>query len=1406
MIGTRVFTASNMAAFQSGVGVIWERVIRWPHTFPLTVLTVIALLAVRRYFYSAGYPAGWDVFSVIMPVEFFSSVGAPFSIYEETSLGQTVPLTLGHILAWIASIFDSAPITLKAAFAFNVWLLPIGMYALAYHWSGSRLAAAVASLIYLLSPQAVSKVATGQYYLGMAMAIYPILLLLLDKTLARPSAAKAASLAVLIAFLVLLRGDPLVYGALLLVSYTGWRLILPYEGKTRREQSKDILFVGSVAMPLVVLLTSFFWLPILMVGSPLAEKTFSIDTLTTTTLNLRHTLVGHSLMYSYFFWDGLFGLGFHAFLPSGLFRGFITLVPALAISGFIVSGKNVRLAYLGALAVVTIALALGPRWPMTDAHSFLLEHFAFLWSLHEPNRFLMLTWIAYAYGAGWLVGNYAELARIWARKLGLWPQMATAVTLLPALLVLPWLLAASPAVVYGYRVWQPQDWVLEPSQWLEENMGNGEKVLSVPFGYSRAFVTDGWLQHDPGGQMGNTLHGQRVVRSIGEPTREGALSRYLATLLGSGRTDAFAALSGMAGARYIVAQAYPPTQPFPSPSLFDALPVQQRWTYYQHDALADVPGLQVVWAGETPEAKLLVGPSWEGGSFADRTSPPPRDTIQLERPPVIRENQLWQPQVALVRRAVLVVGDLDSLEVLAQDPGFSFQDTVVLSVRDIILEGGLEALQSWVRRAERLLLVNNDLLRPSVALSGGIAPELPSVIEKTGWQQSSANTWGNWSTNDQHVLVARQPAELPATFALDDGQAEWELWADLRYAKDSGTLSVEYNGNQLGSVTPVTLGAQGFEWTKIGVLTSPASSKTLRLVLKAGPSPMGNVVAFRKLLLIPQGAVEESMSVVTQILHENQLPVAAYMNGGTLQRYVSSITSLDQLRVTRPLFTGQDIERWEASDEQVRVSFKSPEQNGASEVVFHMDTAPRQRAILAQARFPEPQDWRGGDFLSFWVKGQGTNDTLNFYIYFTGSGVNRVAYTWRDTSKEWRHVVIPLSTPNLFEGKVDWEAVKSVVLDNPSRALQGSVSLRDFGLLGVVKGHRAVWMPGRSYQVLVDAWVQPGGGTLELISESSSLKLSTDLFSGISYQPMVSNGTVDWVNPQPDTLRMTTGTQTIAGAQTDVITVARETEVSNPQLLTARFATPQDWQQARYLSFWVKGTGSGKTMNLYLYSQPLPNNRLIFSFNDTSTSWRRLLLPLMQPIKEEGAPDLTRVDRFVIDMPDRTIIGGFEFASFTLLSDELVSEEEALSGSLEVKESFLLKVAGDARVMGLKLLPPGESKLVGPVATDEGRSTVQFERQSPTQYRASIQSDGPGFVIFQNSYSSLWELRVGNQRLSPMPANFVTNVFPLEESYSGVAEIVFRGESTQRWALSSSLLGFIGAAFIVLRPGVWRNG
>ena len=122
-----------------------EVIERKTRLYPALILGTLLILVFRHYLTQPGYPAGWDVLSILLPVEAFSSNDRALSVYEDTSFGQTIPLSLAHIVALINSLIEAGALLTKLLFISVGILAVVGMYRLAFQWTGSATASTAAA-------------------------------------------------------------------------------------------------------------------------------------------------------------------------------------------------------------------------------------------------------------------------------------------------------------------------------------------------------------------------------------------------------------------------------------------------------------------------------------------------------------------------------------------------------------------------------------------------------------------------------------------------------------------------------------------------------------------------------------------------------------------------------------------------------------------------------------------------------------------------------------------------------------------------------------------------------------------------------------------------------------------------------------------------------------------------------------------------------------------------------------------------------------------------------------------------------------------------------------------------------------------------------------------------------------
>ena len=1343
----------------------------WLDYAAVAFLLVLVLIVFRHFLYGSEYPAGWDVFSILLPVEAFDANSRSFSVYEDTSFGQTVPITLGHVLAFINNVFGSGPTLLRLAFLASGVGVAMSMFALARSWTNSTSAAAIASLIYLLNPQTLSKYSSGQYFLATSLAIYPLLLLFTSRALESPSWKSISYVAVLLNILLFLRGDPIVYGGVLVSLYVIYHIV---------SNRKTISFawsatVVSAIVVAFVVTSAWFWFPLLTVGSELTDQRFTIGTVRTTTLGYVDSIVGHSIIYSYWFWDGLFSLRNSEFLTGDRLQLALITVPATAFTALLLRSVP-KYGFLLVLLVVTVLLAMGPRGVTGPLYEWSFEHFETVRLLHEPNRFLMITWLAYslAAGAGLIaLARYAStLLDATAPRVGV-PQYALA-GIVPVVLLVPWLIAVAPASLAGYRTWEVPGYVQEPYDVLPEHEVSGTKVISVPFGYERSFTSEGWMQHDAGTQ-GNVLGDFKMVRYVSEPTREGLLSRLIANYFGQGEPGELASFLGSVGVGYIVNQSYPPTQPFPPPELGGSLPVGDRWTYSQQEFVDTLPGLERVWAGEQPDEILLAGTSWEGGALARLNRVPTRQVVPVNRAPEIYSNLEALPAFSIVPEAVLFVGDLMELSRLERSDDFRVEQSVFISASDILRARGPQELLNWIARADAIVFSNSDLTQ--LALDFSEPQEASFGKLPDGWIYSPNNTFGNWSPVVQNVLIGTPGASLlGARVDLSDLREDTaELWIEVFNGPQHSTVSAHQAENLIGSISTWASEPTGYGWRRVGEIDRSSLGRFVDIELSVEESGTGDAALIRRAVLVDKGRVDQSAVFLSGAIGESGMDIHVKVDGSGIARFAGPSNLLSEALVREAGMTPD----WQAGSPATTVT-------AAADTSFEI-SANRDIALIATANFDRPQDWSRADVLFVDFKGLGSGELLNLFVSSSLDETNRSTYSFLDTTDDWRTVAVPLSRPDDSRGSLDLSSVRRVSLDNPSVMLEGQIHFREL-IPANVPSTKEVRLPRGEYEVEFE----PSGG-----DDTGSFRILSETSTWLTYKGLSESVVqLDWQagNERVGSRRVVEA----SGLVSHEISLDRDRP--NAVVATASPSTASDWSGQSQFSIRFKGQGTDEQLNVFVYSGDPGENRHIFSFWDESEEWREVTFQLDDPAQVNGTPDLARVNSVVIDNPSIQLTGELrlgELRTGAFGSGTEIVSVSASSGPTQLVTDGLLRFRTDGSnpVTGLSLRRPGprpnaEAALVTP-------EIVQY---SPTKYRVLLGASS-GYLVFQDAYSDRWKLTADSgETVSPVPGNFIVNVYPVGPDELGWADVEFEGQSLQDAAFTITASAI--ALAVILKAGL----
>jgi hypothetical protein len=1001
------------------------------HGPSLALLTALTVVMCRNLIFSAEFPGGWDVASVSYPIAYFARIGSYFSLWEDSGTGYVTPITLFHLLAFVAHVLGDPALVARAVLVFAVLLAALLMYLYVFISTGRVLASLTAGIIFATSPHLVAHAACGHGFLVLAYALTPLLFLLLDRGLAQVTAARVLGLGLALSLLPALRMDPIAYVLPFVFLFALWHVIMA--GRQWRAAATNALLLLTPAVTLAGLLSAYVWLPLLRTGTVHATMSFGLPLIAGNSLSLWPSLMGQSLIYSYLFWRGDTAYYTHQFLPPIVYAAVLMVAPGLAFAQARLR-EDRRVSFLLIAALVSVFLAKGPLPPLGEVYGFLWQYVPFINQLHVPNRWLMITWFAYAFLAGLTVDRTYRAIRQWLATLARPPLTQAASVAAVVALLLGCTVGVSYVFTDGYQTWQVPQEELAPHRWLGEYAGEG-RFLDVPFEGERGFVSGGWLQHDLGVTGG--MFGGRP--SFDRPYVGGYVDDFFSCLeaLADMKVQSLAKIIGAYDVRYVVTQGYSGNALTRQDLAYsDTAPSAVVQEYSEHEYFDGLAGLTKVFEG--PEAKytLLVGVSDE----RDLTQQARRSTLwplEPERTAAVYENEYWLPRAFVAKNRMLVVGGPESLATLADWEGFSFQDWDIRFAGRTLNELGRQGLIEEVQGTDLLLLNNSELLDLTMMMTDSERVDLGAAARDPLTQWHLADSSSDfveersvlWTTVN-HAQV-RLPVDLDQVPTVDDS----ELWARVYYGTGTPVLHFEVDGKQAGSVLPRAGQEMGFVWQKVG--TARLGSGPHEILVTALGTGGAFTARLDEVAIVGVGAIDEAMGLLAGIVGESDIPVVSLQ---------------DQRRVWTPSGASTDLSRFSQFD----IALDNPKEAGVRRVLYGgqpeiPDFLSRGRFVvreadaeggytpLLQLEFEEPKDWREATYLSLDFKGVGRGDKVRLRIAFAGLGT--AFYSFEDLSSQWEAISIPLFDPERTEGTMRWDQVSMLIVDTSGVDMAGGVGL-----------------------------------------------------------------------------------------------------------------------------------------------------------------------------------------------------------------------------------------------------------------------------------------------------------------------------------------------------------------------------
>jgi hypothetical protein len=1002
------------------------------HGPALAVLVALTIVMCRNLIFSREFPGGWDVVSITYPITYLAKTDSYFSLWEESGTGYVTPISLFHLLAFVADVLGDPALVSRAVLIFSVLAAGLFMYLYSFAVTKKILSSVAAGIVFCTSPWLAANTAGGHGFLIIAYALIPLLFLVLEKGLDRASLSRMLCLGLLVSVLPALRVDPLAYIPPFMLLFAIWWVAMA--GRAWRGAATNALRLLLPAMILGAVLSAYVWLPLVRTGTAHASLHFELSQIANDTLRFWPTLKGQPLIYSYLFWLGGTSYDLHQFLPPLIYGAVLLLTPALAFAQVRLRDDR-RVSFFLLAALVSVFLAKGPWAPLGEVYSWLWRYVPFVDQLHVPNRWLMLTWFAYAFLAGLTLDTVRRALTERLRTAG--PRLLRGTV--PAAVVVLLLVGCTVGVSYvftdGYQTLRLPEEEVAPHRWLGENGGSG-RFMVVPYDGNRAFVPAGWIQHDLG-FTGGMFSGLPAFDETYFQGFAGDVFRYVGDLI-RGRAETLAKILGAYDVEYVIAQGYPLSALPRYPLLYtDADPAVLKQDYGQHDYIAELNGLREVFQGPEPEYTLLAGEEYERDLTYNERGPE-LWPLEPERRSVVYENGYWTPRVFVPRKQMLVVGGLESLGTIAAFDEFTFQDWDVRFASRALDELGGEGLIGVLQSTDLLVLNNCELLDLAMMIGDSeVAEHDDAYIDlESLWTRGSSSLL---LITGEEVLQARENrAQATLTVDLDRGLATqgYELWARVFYGPRASLIRFELDGREVGSLLPSARQDVGFVWERVGTATLEPGRHEVSVTALDMTGSFDT--RLDEVALVRVGAVDEAMELLGSIIEETQVDVVSLQRESRLWRPSGSSTQLsrfDQWEI--PLAHPEDagVKRALYGGEADAPQFL----NGRRFLVREGKPAAGYTPLL-QLEFEEPQDWRHSTYLILDFKGLGSGEEVRVRITF-GDDSGRAVYSFEDLSSKWQSVRIPLCDPATTEGSARWDQVSSLTVGMGGADVQEGVGL-----------------------------------------------------------------------------------------------------------------------------------------------------------------------------------------------------------------------------------------------------------------------------------------------------------------------------------------------------------------------------
>ncbi len=377
-------------------------------------------------------------FSLLLISDFFSSgyiltldTIVSENVYHVSSLfyGLSSSYSIAPFIAILSflNMFFSVEFIQKLSYFFIFFISGISAYKLCpEEWGIGRY---FAGFLYMLNPFVYVRFIAGHWLLLLAYAVTPFAIKGLIDFFDVPSTEKGIKVVFLLTSIFVLETHTpflllIVFGVLFIVKLVEYRKI---DDKIF-SLSKSIILIG-----ILLLILNSYWLIPNFTGSsiPLGEITgFDLNTFTTKQDLNFNTLFTTASMYD--FWRAGY---FYTKDILPYWYLFFIFILFLSVHGFVLNYKHIKYGIyvkaFGAIAVLSVLLASGISGTIAGVFEFLFNNVFFFKGFREPQKFVALLVLAYAYLGCLGVSEFEKIARdpvhsAGAKKAGAWLIIALA--------------------------------------------------------------------------------------------------------------------------------------------------------------------------------------------------------------------------------------------------------------------------------------------------------------------------------------------------------------------------------------------------------------------------------------------------------------------------------------------------------------------------------------------------------------------------------------------------------------------------------------------------------------------------------------------------------------------------------------------------------------------------------------------------------------------------------------------------------------------------------------------------------------------------------------------------------------------------------------------------------------------